>query len=167
MLNLIPCVIKLPQIRKSISTSPIEPVGLNFCQFIPDQMFRYEQIVESKPKLLSLIIFSVIGILAVPIIVPNIFHGNHFFHIILHLTGIIVAVFLSIISIIAYSRVRTKRLLFTMIAFSIFVVAESFSLVDATWPFTFYFGQVSIEEASHLLIITMLGIFTLAVFRKD
>lgn len=130
-------------------------------------MFRYDRVIENKPTLLSIIIFTVIGILSVPIILPHLFHGGHFFHIVLHTAGTIVAVFLTIITAVAYAKIKSKRMLFTMVAFSMFIAAESMSLVDATWPFTFYIGEVSIVEISHMLIISMLGIFTLAVFRKD
>jgi hypothetical protein len=130
-------------------------------------VFRYDKVIESKPMLLSIIIFVVIGILSVPIILPHLFHGTHFFHIVLHTVGTIVAVFLTIITAIAYAKIKTKRLLFTMIAFSVFIGAEALALVDATWPFTFYIGEISIAEVSHMFIISMLGIFTLAVFRKD
>ena len=99
-------------------------------------MFRYRGIVENKSTLLSLVIFVVVGILAAPIILPHISHQFQVFHILLHLAGISFAVFLSIISALAYSRTRTRRLLFTMIAFSMFVVSESFSLIDAAWQYT-------------------------------
>lgn len=130
-------------------------------------MSRYERVIESKPTLLSLIVFTVIGVLTVPIILPHIFHGSHFFHIVLHLAGTIIAIFLTIVTAIAYSKIKTKRLLLTMIAFSVFIAAESLSLIDATWPFTFYLKEISLVEISHMFIISMLGIFTLAVFRKD
>jgi hypothetical protein len=108
-----------------------------------------------------------VAVLTVPIILPHIFHGTHFFHIVLHVGGTIIAIFLTIVTTIAYSKIKTKRLLLTMIAFSVFIAAESLSLIDATWPFTFYIDEISIAEISHMFIISMLGIFTLAVFRKD
>jgi hypothetical protein len=130
-------------------------------------MSRYTRLTENKSTLFSIITFVVIGILAVPIILPHIFHGSHIFHIVLHLAGTIIAVFLTIITAIAYQKIKTKRLRLTMTAFSFFITAELLSLVEATWPFTFYAGDVSILEISHMLLIAMLGIFTLAVFRKD
>jgi hypothetical protein len=36
-----------------------------------------------------------------------------------------------------------------------------------TWPFTFYLGNITMLEISHLLIIGMLGIFSIGVFRRD
>ena len=77
---------------------------------------------------------GVIGILAAPIILPRIFHGYHIVHIGLYIGGIILAVFLFILSITAYFRFHTRRLLFTSFAFGIFIGAEAALMIDATWP---------------------------------
>jgi len=130
-------------------------------------MSIYAQITEKKSTLFSVVIFAVIGILIAPIILPNLFHGVHTLHIMLHVGGMIAAVFLTVVSSMAYIKLRTKRLLFTFIAFSFFIAAEAISLIDVTWPFTFYVGQLSFSEIEHILIIGMLGIFTLAIFRND
>ncbi|MFN3653842.1 MAG: hypothetical protein ACK4TO_00765 [Candidatus Nitrosotenuis sp.] len=125
------------------------------------------QFAEDKSKLFTAVILSVIGILVAPIILPNLFHGAHILHIGLHIGGMVAAIFLTVVTIIAYSKMRTKRLGFTAVAFSFFVVAEIISLIDITWPFTFYLGGIPLREIEHILIISMLGIFTLAVFRND
>lgn len=123
--------------------------------------------VEDKPKLFSAVIFSVIAVLIAPIILPNLFHGVHTIHIGLHIGGVVASVFLTLAALVAYAKTRTKRMLMTSIAFSFFIVAESVSLIDITWPYTFYVGQISLEEVEHALIISMLGILTLAIFRND
>jgi hypothetical protein len=125
------------------------------------------QFAEDKSKLFAAIILSVIGILIAPIIIPNLFHGTHIVHIGLHVGGLVAAIFLTMVTIVAYVKMKTKRLFFTSIAFSIFIAAESIALVDITWPFTFYLGQLALREIEHILIISMLGIFTLAIFRND
>jgi hypothetical protein len=130
-------------------------------------MSIYTQITEKKSTLFSVVMFSVMGILIAPIILPNLFHGAHTLHIMLHVGGMIAAVFLTVVSIMAYAKIRTKRLLFTFIAFSFFIAAEAISLVDVTWPYKFYAGQLPFSELEHILIIGMLGIFTLAIFRND
>lgn len=125
------------------------------------------QFIEDKPKLFSIVIFSVIAVLVAPIILPNLFHGYHTVHIGLHIGGVIIAVFLTIATMIAYAKIRTCRLLSTCVAFSFFIAAESVALIDITWPYTFYVGQITLEEIEHVLIISMLGVFASAVFRKD
>ena len=123
--------------------------------------------VENKSTLFSIVIFSVVGILSIPVLLPHISHQFQFFHILLHLSGISIAVFLSIISAVAYSKTRTRRLLFTMIAFSMFVASESFSVIDAAWHYTYYLGEFSSAELAHILMIGTLGMFALSVFRRD
>lgn len=130
-------------------------------------MSKYDSIIENRSNLLTLIMFTVIGILAVPVILPHIFHKFQIFHILIHLSGISLAVFLSIISAIAYVRVKTKRLFFTMLAFSLFVIAEALSLVDAAWQYTYYLGPFPAEEIAHFFELSTLGMFALSVFRKD
>lgn len=130
-------------------------------------MSIYTQITEKKSTLFSVVVFAVIGILVAPIILPNLFHGAHTLHIMLHIIGVIAVVFLTVVSSMAYAKLRTRRLLFTFIAFAVLIAAETISLIDVTWPYTFYFGQITFPEIEHILIIGMLGIFTLAIFRND
>ena len=130
-------------------------------------MVRPESIIERKSTLFGLVLMAVIGTLAIPIIVPHIFHGFHVVHIGLHVGGITLAVFISLIATIAYLRLKTKRLLITSIAFSIFIAAEALLLVDATWPTLYDIGVVSLLEVGHILTITTLGLMAMGVFRND
>lgn len=143
------------------------PVGLNSIFMQRYSLSIYTSLFESKPRLFTSVILIVVGIAGVPLVLPNIFHGYHPIHIVLHTSGIVFAAFLTIVSSFAYVKMRTKKLFYTVIAFSMFIGAESLSLVDATWPFTFYLGSISLLEISHMLVIAMLGIFTIAVFRND
>ncbi|MDE1769626.1 MAG: hypothetical protein KGI28_03595 [Thaumarchaeota archaeon] len=130
-------------------------------------MLREGQLLENRPKIFAVVIFSVIGILAIPVILPHVFHKFQVFHILLHLSGVSIASFLTIISALAYTRIRTRRLLFTMIAFALFAVSEVFSVIDAAWQYTYYLGAVSADEIGHLLALCTLGMFALSVFRRD
>ena len=109
----------------------------------------------------------VVGILAIPVILPHLFHGFHIFHISLHVAGITLASFLTILGVLAYNRLRTKRLLLSMIAFGVFATAESIALIDATWPTLYDIGMLSLKEVGHLLIITSMGLLGMGVFRND
>ena len=110
---------------------------------------------------------GVIAILALPIIVPHMLHGYHLAHIFLHVGGISLAVFISILAGIAYFRLRTKRLLLSAVAFANFIAAEVVLLVDATWPFIYDFGEMPLSEIGHLLTFVTLGLLALGVFRND
>ena len=130
-------------------------------------MFRPDLLLEKKPALFGIVVLVVIGTLAIPVIMPHLFHGFHIFHISLHVAGITLASFLTILGILAYYRLRTKRLLLSMIAFSVFAAAESIAMIDATWPTLYDIGLLSLKEVVHLLIITSMGLLAMGVFRND
>ena len=130
-------------------------------------MFRPESIVEKKSTLFSIVVTGVIAILALPIIIPHLLHGYHLAHIFLHVGGISLAVFISVLAGIAYFRLRTKRLLLSAVAFANFIAAEVVLLVDATWPSIYDFGEMPLSEIGHLLTFVTLGLLALGVFRND
>ena len=130
-------------------------------------MFRPESIVERKSTLFSIVVTGVIAVLAVPIIAPHLLHGYHLAHIFLHIGGITLAVFISILAGFAYYRLKTKRLLLSAIAFTNFIAAEIVLLVDATWPSIYDLDQMALSEVGHLLTFMTLGLLALGVFRND
>ena len=130
-------------------------------------MFRPESIVERKSTLFSVVVAGVVAILALPIIVPHLLHGFHIAHIFFHVGGITLAVFITILAGFAYSRLKTKRLLLSAIAFSNFIAAEFVMLIDTTWPTVYDFGEMPLSEVGHLLTFATLGLLALGVFRND
>jgi len=130
-------------------------------------MFRPETILEKKSTLFSIVVTGVVAILALPIIIPHLLHGYHLAHIFLHVGGISLAVFITVLAVFAYHRLRTKRLLLSAIAFANFIGAEVVLLVDATWPTVFDLELMSISEIGHLLTFVTLGLLALGVFRND
>jgi len=130
-------------------------------------LFRPESIVERKSTLFSIVITGVVAILALPIIVPHLLHGFHIAHIFLHVGGITLAVFITILAGIAYYRLRTKRLLLSAAAFANFIGAEVVLLIDTTWPSIYDLGEMPLSEVGHLLTFGTLGLLALGVFRND
>lgn len=130
-------------------------------------LFRPERIAERKSTLFSIVVVGVIGILALPIIIPHILHGYHLVHIFLHVGGITLAVFITILAGLAYSRLKTKRLLLSVIAFANFIAAEFVMLIDTTWPALYDLGNIPLTEVGHLLTFATLGLLALGVFRND
>ena len=110
---------------------------------------------------------GVIAILALPIIIPHLLHGYHLAHIFLHVVGITLAVFITILAGLAYSRLKTKRLLLSAIAFANFIAAEFVMLIDTTWPTIYDLGDMPLTEVGHLLTFATLGLLALGVFRND
>lgn len=130
-------------------------------------LFRPENIVEKKSTLFSLVVAGVVAILALPIIVPHLLHGFHIAHIFLHVGGITLAVFITILAGIAYSRLKTKRLLLSTAAFANFIAAELILLIDITWPTVYDLYEMPLSEVGHLLTFATLGLLALGVFRND
>ena len=130
-------------------------------------MFRPERIVERKSTLFSIVVAGVVAILAFPIIVPHLLHGYHIAHIFLHVGGISLAVFITVLAGLAYYRLRTKRLLLSTIAFGNFILAEFVLLIDTTWPTVYDLGEMPLSEVGHLLTFATLGLLALGVFRND
>ena len=130
-------------------------------------MFRPESIVERKSTLFSIVVAGVVAILALPIIGPHLLHGFHIAHIFLHVGGITLAVFITILAVFAYSKLKTKRLLLSAIASSNFIAAEFVMLIDTTWPTIYDFGEMPLSEVGHLLTFATLGLLALGVFRND
>ena len=130
-------------------------------------MFRPERIVERKSTLFSIVVTGIVAILAMPIIIPHLLHGYHIAHIFLHVGGISLAVFISVLAGFAYYRLRTKRLLLSAIAFTNFIAAEFVLLIDATWPSVYDFELMPLSEVGHLLTFATLGLLALGVFRND
>ena len=130
-------------------------------------LFRPESIVEKKSTLFSVVVTGVVAILALPVIMPHLLHGFHLAHIFLHVGGITLAVFISVLATFAYVKLRTKRLLLSAVAFVTFIGAEIILLVDATWPGTFDLVNMPLREVGHLLTFGTLGLLALGVFRND
>ena len=130
-------------------------------------MLRANYILEKKSILFGIVFSVVIGSLAMPVILPHIFHGFHIFHILLHVAGITLSAFLTMIASFAYYRLKTKRMLLTMIAFAVFAFAESIVLIEATWPFMYSIGMTSLLEVGHLMMITSMGLLAMGAFRND
>lgn len=130
-------------------------------------MFRSQSLLERKSTIFSLVVIGVVAILAIPVIMPHLLHGFHLAHIFLHISGITLAVFITILAIIAYSKLKTKRLLLSMFAFATFIAAEVVLVVDATWPTLYDINDISLLEIGHILTFTTLGLLALGVFRND
>jgi len=117
--------------------------------------------------LFSIVSIMMVGFLAIPVIIPHILHGSHMAHIGLHIGGITFAVFITILAVLAYSKLKTKRMLITSVAFGIFMAAEFVLLIDATWPTLYDFDVMPLLEVGHLLTFGTLGMLVLGVFRND
>ena len=129
-------------------------------------MFSYQRFANNKPRLLIAVILTVVGALSIPVLWPHVYHGAHIWHLLLHTAGIILSVFLAILSVNAYYKMRTKKMIITTVAFMIFTGAEIVHLLDATKTHVYNILE-SPSEISHLMMLGMIGLLALAIFRRD
>src|SRR5918912_648004 len=79
----------------------------------------------SKLTLLAIVTATTIAILWIPVILPHITHPAMIYHISLHTVSVIIAVFLSVVSILAYRRNNhSLRLLFMSSGFCLLAAIE-------------------------------------------
>jgi hypothetical protein len=121
----------------------------------------------SKPILLGLITALVVGVVA-PLVIPHVAHPSMIYHILLHMAGLTIAIFLSIVSVIAYSRNTTTRMLLMAVGFMSLALVEFFYLLQAGG---IVIGQVIIPavniELSHIILLIMVSLFGLGVLKVN
>ena len=121
----------------------------------------------SKPILLGLTTALVVGVVA-PLVIPHASHPSMIYHILLHIAGLTIAIFLSIVSVLAYSRNATTRMLLMAVGFMSLALVELFYLLQAGG---IVIGQVIIPavniELSHILLLIMVSLFGLGVLKVN
>jgi hypothetical protein len=121
----------------------------------------------SKPILLALITAVVVGVVA-PLVLPHVTHPSMIYHILLHMAGLTIVVFLSTVSILAYSRNKTTRMLLMAAGFVTLAVVELLYLLQAGG---IYIGQFVIPvaniELSHVVLLIMVSLFGLGVLKVN
>lgn len=130
-------------------------------------MMNPSRLLSRKSNLFTIILAAVIGLLAIPVIIPHVLHGYHMVHIAIHIIGLTLSVFLSVLAVMAYKSFKTNKMLFSLLAFSVFVTAEIVTLVDATWPTIYDLGYMTLSEVGHVLLLVTLGMLSIGVFRND
>jgi predicted membrane chloride channel (bestrophin family) len=120
----------------------------------------------SKPILLGLITALVIGIVA-PLIMPHVTHPSMIYHIVLHIASLTIAVFLSIVSVLAYRRSTGARLLFMMLGFMALATVEFLYLLDATGMINVFDISTLGIELPHVILLAMLAMFGLGVLKVN
>jgi hypothetical protein len=129
---------------------------------------RGDSVQESvnKPILLGLITALVIGVVA-PLIMPHVTHPSMIYHIVLHIASLTIAVFLSIVSVLAYKRSAGARLLFMTLGFMALATVEFLYLLDATAILSGFDISTLGIELPHVILLAMLAMFGLGVLRVN
>ena len=126
-----------------------------------------EQESISKPVLLGLITALVVGVVA-PLVIPHATHPSMIYHILLHMAGLTIAIFLSIVSSLAYSRNTTARMLLMAVGFMSLALVEFFYLLQAGGIVVGQFIIPAINiELSHMILLIMVSLFGLGVLKVN
>jgi hypothetical protein len=120
----------------------------------------------SKPIRLGLITARGIGVVA-PLVTPHATHPSMIFHIILHIASLTIAVFLSIVSFLAYKRNTSSRLLFMALGFTALAVVEFAYLLDSTGSLVMFDIPEINAEIPHVILLVMLTMFGLGVLKVN
>jgi hypothetical protein len=126
-----------------------------------------QRAIDSKPKLLTIVTVLVIAILSIPVILPHIMHPSMIFHIFLHIISLIIALFLSIVSILSYKRSNSTRILFMTFGFFALAVIEILYLFHATANLEDVIIPIVDAELSHVILLVMLTLFGIGVLKVN
>jgi hypothetical protein len=126
-----------------------------------------QSILVNRAKLLIAISIGAVAVLSIPVILPHLNHPSMIYHIVLHIVSLVVAVFLTTISAVAYSRSGSSRILFMFFAFLALTAVELIYLFNATEDI----GEVALPfvhiELPHIIMLVMLALFGLGVLKVN
>lgn len=89
------------------------------------------------------------------------------YHTLLHIASLTIAVFISIVSVLAYGRNPSARLLFMTLGFMALATVEFIYLLDATGMVS-VFGIATLGiELPHVILLAMLAMFSLGVLKVN
>ncbi|HEX6561946.1 MAG TPA: hypothetical protein VF016_07980 [Nitrososphaera sp.] len=124
------------------------------------------QEAASKPLVFGLTAAIVVGIIA-PLVLPHVTHPSILFHIILHMASLVIATFLSVVSLTAYRRTGGARTLYMTLGFIALGVAEVFYLFQSV-GLLFFLQIPNLDiEFPHIILLGMLGLFGLGVLKVN
>lgn len=116
----------------------------------------------------SLFLIAILGMavtLSIPVAFPDMMHGFHTAHILLHTGGVTLALFITILAVLSYRMMRSRRLLLTTIAFANFMFTELLLLYYAFDSGVAHLGDAHVSEIGHLLTFVTLGLLALGVLQ--
>ena len=120
----------------------------------------------NKPRLLVLIASIVISLSVVPFILPHVFHPQMIYHILLHLVSLIISQFLVVVSLLAYLKSKTTRILLMTLGFMTLVIAEYLYLLNSTEDlYVTFIPHVNIE-VSHVILLVMVTFFGISFLKS-
>ena len=124
-------------------------------------------VLTSKPKLLIVVSALVLAILSMPVIIPHINHPSMIYHIILHIISLTIAIFLTIVSTVAYKKTKSTRIFFMTLGFFSLIIAEFLYLFNATENIEEIALPLVHIELPHVILLTMLTLFSIGILKVN
>jgi hypothetical protein len=125
-----------------------------------------QSMVATKPRLLITISAIVIAFLSIPVILPHINHPSMIYHIILHIVSLVIAIFLTAISALAYKRTNSTRILFMTFGFLSLIMVELIYLFNATGDIVDEAALPLVHiELPHIILLVMLTLFGIGIIK--
>ena len=121
----------------------------------------------SNSKVFVITTIALLSVLAVPVIIPHITHTDMIYHIFVHIASVIIAVFITVISIMAYRRNGGSRLFFMMAGFAVLAFVEFLYLFYATINIEAIIIPIVDIEFSHIILLVMLTLFGMGVLKVN
>lgn len=135
-----------------------------------DKSSAYEFItrfLSNKTNLLLVLSLSVSSVIVYPLIIPNLAHASMGYHVLIHVISLDISIFLTVVSIISYKKVRSKRLLLTSLSFTFLVIIEVIYLLQAGHLMRILYIPLVEIDFSHILLTCMIVLFAWSILKVD
>ena len=120
---------------------------------------------EKKYSLFLIVVLSSLVILSIPLIAEKFLDDEHALHIAIHEAGFVLAGFLTIMTIISYSKTKISRMLFSAGAFGILTVGQA-AYMYTKMDYHQVEDLLNGSEILDMCILVMTILFAIGVFYK-
>jgi hypothetical protein len=128
---------------------------------------RLQIFLKDKKYLFLVLSMSFISIVIYPLVLPHITHPSMIYHIIVHLIGFDIALFLTFVAALSFRRTRNLKILLTSISFGVLLLVELLYLFESTDLLGEFHLPIIGVEFSHLLMILMLSLFAIGILKVE
>jgi membrane-associated HD superfamily phosphohydrolase len=142
----------------------LEYILYKFCYFAKNHI---EDILASKPKLFLTVSLSTFAVFTPLIIVPHLNRPVLIYFISMHVASIVISVFLIVVSILAYKRTRSKKVLYTTVGFLSLLVVELLFLLQVMPGTSRVMHRGIYLGLPHILLLLMLTLFGVGVLKVE
>lgn len=126
---------------------------------------------QLSKRVLFVLVTAITVAILVPLSIPHTTHPYMIYHILLHISGVIIATFLSVVSTLAYQRTASLKVLLMTIGFASLVAVEVLYVLDLSIPMisSMHLFDIPITniELPHVFLLIMLVTFSTGVLKMN